>query len=376
MRVKYGESVVVDAGDWSGVAATELPKCPFMLDMMQLVGYDAITPGEREFGYGYQYFLDLVRQRKLTVVSANLFDKASGKALFKPFVVVKKQGVKVAIAGLIGKAIPLGAAQDSVTVQDPLVVAQKLVPEMRKKAAMVVLLAHMGRVDAEDLASQVPGIDVMVIGHHPGLVLVSRKVNQTISVASGEQGQNIGETHVDVEGKLASAREGKVLVLMPEVGERADIAKLAKDMEDQIQASQRKQQQEVAATLNNTNRPGQPRFLGQDACISCHPAQYEQWKSSPHALAFETLQKAHKEATAECVSCHVTGFQQPGGFQSAATTPALMNVQCESCHGKGTAHNMFAGAKGAVAESTCVACHNGAQDKDWSYATKLAKVTH
>jgi hypothetical protein len=309
------------------------------------------------------------------VVTANLFDKATGKAPFKPYVVLKKQGVKVAVGGLIGKAIPMGAAQDSVTIEDPLVVAQKLVPEMRKKGAVVVLLAHMGRVDAEDLAAQVPGIDVMVIGHHPGLVLTSRKVNKTISVASGEQGQNIGETHVDIEGKLTEAREGKVIVLLPEVGERADIAKLAKDLEDTLTARQRKQQQAAAAT-SNTNRPGAPRYLGQETCIGCHPAQYEQWKGTPHAAAFATLKNAGKEATAECVSCHVTGFQQPGGYQSAATTAGLMNVQCESCHGLGTAHDMFAGAKGAVAESVCVACHNSAQDKDWNYAVKLAKVTH
>jgi len=375
LRAKHGDVLLVDAGDWSGANANEQPKSPFMLDMMQLIGYDAMAPGEREFTYGYRYFLDLVRQRKLNVVTANLFDKATGKAPFKPYVVLKKQGVKVAVGGLIGKAIPMGAAQDSVTIEDPLVMAQKLIPEMRKKAAVVVLLAHMGRVDAEDLAAQVPGIDVMVIGHHPGLVLTSRKVNQTISVASGEQGQNIGETHVDIEGKLAEAREGKVIVLLPEVGERADIAKLAKDLEDTLTARQRKQQQAAAAT-SNTNRPGAPRYLGQDACIGCHPAQYEQWKGTPHANAFATLKQAGKEATAECVSCHVTGFQQPGGYQSAATTAALMNVQCESCHGLGTAHNLFDGGRGAVAESTCVACHNSAQDKDWNYAVDLAKVAH
>ena len=156
MRAKHGDVLLVDAGDWSGANANEQPKSPFMLDMMQLIGYDAVAPGEREFTYGYRYFLDLVRQRKLNVVTANLFDKASGKAPFKPYIVLKKQGVKVAVGGLIGKAIPMGAAQDSVTIEDPLVMAQKLIPEMRKKAAVVVLLAHMGRVDAEDLAAQVP----------------------------------------------------------------------------------------------------------------------------------------------------------------------------------------------------------------------------
>ncbi len=343
--------------------------------MMQLLDYDAVTPGEREFGYGYQYFLDLVRQRKLTVVSANLFDKATHRELWKPFVVVNKQGVKVAIGGLIGKTIPMGAAQDSVTIEDPLVVAQQLVPQMRQKAKVVVLLAHMGRVDAEDLASQVPGIDVLVVGHHPGFVLTSRKINQTISVASGEQGQNIGETFVDVEGNTASAREGKVVVLTPEVGERADIAKLQKAFDDSLNAQLRREQQKAAVT-SNANRPGQPRYLGAESCASCHQAQYAAWKATPHAKAFATLKTSGKESTPACVSCHVTGFGQPGGFQSAATTPTMTDVQCESCHGRGTEHDMFAAQHSAPAESVCVVCHNAAQDSTWNYAAKLPKVRH
>src|SRR6185503_18773784 len=108
--------------------------------------------------------LDQVAKRKLTVVQANIRDKATGKLLFKPYIIKNKQGFKVAIAGLISRTVPLGAAQDSTIVDDPLVVAQKLIPELRKKAQVVVLLAHMGRVDAEDLATQVPGIDVLVVG--------------------------------------------------------------------------------------------------------------------------------------------------------------------------------------------------------------------
>jgi predicted CXXCH cytochrome family protein len=350
-------------------------KLPFLLDMMQMMGYDAVTPGEREFGYGYRHFVNLVRQRKLNVVLANLTDKASGKALWKPYIVVKKQGAKVAIGGLIGKTIPMGPAQDSVVVQDPLVVAQKLVPEMRKKADVVVLLAHMGRVDAEDLASQIPGIDVLVIGHHPGLVLTSRKINQTISVAGGEQGQDMGVSYVDIEGKVATPREGKVVVLTPEVGERADIAKLQKIFTDSLEAQARRTAQAEAAK-SSTNRPGQPHFLGRESCVSCHQAQYEQWKTTPHAKAFATLVDAHKESTAECVSCHVTGFQKPGGFQSAATTAAMANVQCESCHGMGSEHNMSASQISAPTESLCVGCHTAAQDSTWNYAVKLAKIRH
>jgi len=366
---------VVDAGDWSGAQPYEDAKGPFFMDAMAMLNYDAATIGEREFNYGYKLFLDQAAKRKLVIVQANLRDKASGKLLFKPYIIKKKQGVNVAIAGLISRTIPLGVAQDSTIVDDPLATAQKLVPEMRKKAQVVILLAHMGRVDAEDLASQVPGIDVLVVGHHPGLVLTSRKLASTVSVASGEQGQNIGETFVDCDGGKCTAREGKVTILMPEVGERADIAKLSKDVEDAVNDKNRKMN--ATNLVNNTKEhPGAPHYLGQDACVSCHQPQYEQWRTTAHAHAFDTLVKQSKDATPECVQCHVTGWTRPGGFVSSASSGGMSNVQCEVCHGMGTGHDMFSGKPAAPPESLCVSCHNPTNDPSWNYSAKLAKVVH
>ena len=367
--------MVVDAGDWSGSAPHEDVKGPFFMDAMKLLGYDAATIGEREFNYGYKLFLDQAAKRKLAIVQANIRDKASGKLLFKPYIVTTKMGMKVAIAGLISRTVPLGPAQDSTIVDDPLVVAQKLIPELRKKAQVVVLLAHMGRVDAEDLATQVPGIDVLVVGHHPGLVLTSRKMSNTISVASGEQGQNIGETYLDCDAGKCTPREGKVTILMPEVGERADIAKLAKTLEDSVNAKQKKSLQEQAVASQTVN-PGQPHYLGQESCVSCHSPQYEQWKTTAHSHAFDALVKQSKDATPECVQCHVTGWSKTGGFVSQASTGSLINVQCEVCHGMGTGHDMFAGKSAAPPESLCVSCHNAVNDPSWNYAAKLPKVTH
>jgi hypothetical protein len=45
-----------------------------------------------------------------------------------------------------------------------------------------------------------------------------------------------------------------------------------------------------------------------------------------------------KDATPECIPCHVVGFRQAGGFQTDLRTPHLVNVQCENCHGMGTEH--------------------------------------
>ena len=71
--------------------------------MMDLLAYDAITIGEREFNYGYEYLKELVKKRDFNVVSANIRDAASGKRVWKDYVVVKRNGVKVGITGLLSK---------------------------------------------------------------------------------------------------------------------------------------------------------------------------------------------------------------------------------------------------------------------------------
>lgn len=365
----------MDAGDWSGMQDYEREKTGFLLDMMRLLGYDAVTVGEREFNYGYRYLVELAKKTKVPVVSANIRDKATGKLVWEPYVVVKKQGLRVAITGLFQPTIQLKTGGDSLVVDDPQATAAKIVPEMRKKADVVVLLAHLGRTESLDLAAAVPGIDVLVVGHQPSLILTSRKVNQTMAVHTGTQGQNIGETLLQIEGKKVADATGKVVILMPEVGERADVAKLVKDFEDA--QNERLREKQKAEALSQVKQSGAgDRFLGMNTCVSCHQPQYEQWKSTAHAHAFATLEKQAKEATPECVSCHVTGWNQSGGFRNQATTAGLKDVQCETCHGMGTEHNMFDAKAAAPPESLCLTCHTPENDPSWNYAAKLPKVVH
>ena len=53
---------------------------------------------------------------------------------------------------------------------------------------------------------------------------------------------------------------------------------------------------------------------------------------SRHSHAYETLNRVNKAFDPECLSCHVTGWGENGGFISEVDTPKLKNVQCEVCH--------------------------------------------
>jgi len=65
------------------------------------------------------------------------------------------------------------------------------------------------------------------------------------------------------------------------------------------------------------------QLIGAGRCGGCHGDQYEIWKKSPHARAFQVLD-AHERRDARCYACHTTGLQSE-----------LDGVQCESCHGAG-----------------------------------------
>jgi hypothetical protein len=194
-------------------------------------------------------------------------------------------------------------------------------------------------------------------------------------VASGEQGQNVGLTLLTLEGKKVVDLSSETRILMPEVGERADFVALVKTFDDKLNEEQRKTQQSQAVQ-SAAPLPGQDQYLGSENCMNCHKSQYEQWQTTQHAHAFATLERVQKDATPECVQCHVVGFGRPAGYQSAAKSAKLKNVGCESCHGYGTQHDMFATTKGQVGEAVCTTCHTPANDPGWNYAAKLPRVAH
>lgn len=90
--------------------------------------------------------------------------------------------------------------------------------------------------------------------------------------------------------------------------------------------------------------PADATFVGEKACKKCHFKQHKTWSSMKHSTAWEVLSEEHRDpAQADedgrvCISCHVTGWGKPGGFVDAETSAHLLGVQCESCHGAGSAH--------------------------------------
>lgn len=84
--------------------------------------------------------------------------------------------------------------------------------------------------------------------------------------------------------------------------------------------------------------PGGNAYVGVEACTStCHVAPRAVWNKTRHAKAYETLAVQNKQFNLDCASCHVTGYDEPGG-STLAHVEKLESVQCEVCHGPGSQH--------------------------------------
>ena len=123
----------------------------------------------------------------------------------------------------------------------------------------------------------------------------------------------------------------------------------------------------VGAIAQAGGPPADAKYVGADKCKACHAKQHKTWSAEKHSKAFDALQ-GDEAKNPKCVKCHVTGFGLPGGFTDAEKTANMKNVQCEACHGPGSAHVEAAKAapetgewdkkNNKIPQNVCVNCHN------------------
>ncbi len=117
-------------------------------------------------------------------------------------------------------------------------------------------------------------------------------------------------------------------------------------------------------------------YSGNEVCGVCHASEHATWELTAHAGAFGTLVRHAAETKAECVSCHVVGFGQQGGYEMAHPDRELEGVGCESCHGRGGPHLSPDFAPAGNYAATCQGCHNPQHSLGFDYASFSPRISH
>ena len=122
---------------------------------------------------------------------------------------------------------------------------------------------------------------------------------------------------------------------------------------------------------------GEAFYVGIESCTNCHEEPRKVWDQTKHAHAYATLSTQFKEFNLDCVSCHVTGYDRPGG-STVTHVDDLKDVQCEVCHGPGSLHaakpEKVAVPIAKPGADVCLGCHHPPHVHTFDATVKMAEI--
>ncbi len=177
------------------------------IDVMNAMKFDVSCLGNHEFDNGIEELARRLRNLKNPVVCANYdFTGTAVEGLVKPYVIVRKAGLKIGVIGLltdVKKVVDKDIARQ-LAYQEPAPVVNRLAACLKneKGCDFVICLSHLGFHEDKELASRISNVDVIVGGHSHTLLddeVYVRDLDgdDVVVVQNWKWGLNVG--HLTVE---------------------------------------------------------------------------------------------------------------------------------------------------------------------------------
>src|SRR6185437_12870302 len=207
--------ILLDAGDTFGDALlSNLTRGEATMRLLDAIGYTFMALGNHD----YEYTSDNTRRLQTLIHfpmrAANAIVRSTGQPfLGDPTLVVTTGGVRVGLLALTYHNTDQTSNKDNtkdLTFQSGIDVARRSVPELRRRADVVVVVSHQGTVIDSILAERVPGIDIIVGGHSHDRIQPPRRVGNSWIVQALSDASALGELTVTVADGHVSHVEGTV----------------------------------------------------------------------------------------------------------------------------------------------------------------------
>ncbi|MSS72624.1 MAG: hypothetical protein EXS64_14200 [Candidatus Latescibacteria bacterium] len=361
-----GDLLLVDVGNF--VPYMQATRADYTARLMQGMRYDAINVGERELEEGVAGVDSLARAYALPLVSASILRADTRTPVFKPYVIRAVGKVKVGIIGVTSPelfALAPESRSKALAFASPDEALKRWLPEVRKKADLVVLLGQLSGEEALKLKATYPEIGLVIRGSRD----IEREAKQdgAAVVRATRYGTGFGVLTVKVGKRAVTGLEDRKVAFVKGAPVDAEIQKVFDAYQTQVAEE---------ASRASARRAQAPSLPDPETCATCHEAQVAQWHGTPHAHAWATVVKDGRTKDPECLTCHTTRYGEWGGFKSAEATPKLVNVGCLSCHRLSEGHPNDTTEAPALTPQVCLSCHDPKNSPAFKYETYLPKVKH
>ncbi len=273
--------------------------------------------------------------------------------------VIEAAGKKIGVTAVLGTEELAQITSDEIIKQPPADALREVWPELEKQACdLYVLLAHASLGESAELAQKFPHFHVVVTAGGAGEpTYEAEKIAGTrgVLVQVGTKGMYAGV--IGLFDDPAQPLRYQRVPLDDRFPDSPEMLQLLASYQDQLKAAGLE-----GLGIKPIPHPTERKFVGSEACLDCHEAEYKIWEKTTHAHALETLihpgerSEIPRHFDPECISCHVIGwnpqkyFPYVSGYLGVDQTPLMHHVGCENCHGPGSAH-VEAENAGAPAET-------------------------
>lgn len=202
-------------------------------EAMNYMGYDAGTVGNHDIEAGHSVYDRLAGEYKFPLLAANAVNTGTGKPYFKPYTIIEKEGIKVAVLGLITTGIPGWLPPElysGIEFRDLYETAIQYMPEIRSNNPdLVIGLFHTGWDEPNDngeegshneqngafkIAHDVPGFDIILCGHNHNVInkkIVNSEGDTVLVIEGGSRAEKIGRADVLFSKDKSHGRTRKLI---------------------------------------------------------------------------------------------------------------------------------------------------------------------
>jgi hypothetical protein len=377
-----GEVILADAGGAAaGSSRYQRVKFEAILQGELAMGLAAHNLGASEVALGADFLREVGSRLHVPFVSANVTD-TRGKPLAEPLRIVEKNGVSVALTGVLSQRF----ATEGVIVEEPRTAILRLLAARspfgfggvdlgeKGRCDSLMVLAYMPEDELINLATNLPEAD-WIIGGPTGQSILPHVLGPTWVASATNKGKFL--VHLERPRDTGGRREWSPSIVevnekfVDDPDQQANVRRFLTELEKLDLTAQ------DSGFVSDLPMPKDYRLAGSAACISCHKNDCTSWSGSKHSHAWQTLQAKGYHVDSYCQQCHTTGYGLPGGFESARRSAALTNVGCESCHGPSAAHVRSVKTKTPfAAKDQCDRCHDRENSPQFDYPVYWPKIKH
>ncbi len=183
VEAEGGSVLLLSGGDINtGVPESDLQDAEPDFKGMNKIGYDAMALGNHEFDNPLDVLQKQIDWANFPMLSANIYDKATGERMFQAYEMFEKQGIKIAVIGLTTEDTQkIGNPEfiAGIDFRDPKEEAKQLIAELKatEKPDLIFAVTHMGHYENGQRGVNAPGdvalarylnegdLDMIVGGH-------------------------------------------------------------------------------------------------------------------------------------------------------------------------------------------------------------------